>query len=157
MKKAAFRVLLSFIIAGAFLAGSLYHSHTFAGESSTAARKILFYVDPMHPAYRSAKPGIAPDCGMRLEPVYAGDAMAAGGSREESSHPSAAAKIGAVNISPERQQRIGVQVSAVEKSAGTHWLRLLRASSPMRPKSTSWWPAWTASRARSPKSPPGAR
>src|SRR5471030_443538 len=120
MKKAAFRVLLSFIIAGAFLAGSLYHSHTFAGESSTAARKILFYVDPMHPAYRSAKPGIAPDCGMRLEPVYAGDAMAAGGSREESSHPSAAVKIGAVkigavkigavNISPEKQQRIGLQV-----------------------------------------------
>src|SRR5471032_2490810 len=130
MKKAAFRVLLSFIIAGAFLAGSLYHSHTFAGESSTAARKILFYVDPMHPAYRSAKPGIAPDCGMRLEPVYAGDAMAAGGSREESSHPSAAAKIGAVNISPERQQRIGVQVSAVEKSAGTHWLRLFARVEP---------------------------
>ena len=130
MKKAAFRVLLSFIIAGAFLAGSLYHSHTFAGESSTAARKILFYVDPMHPAYRSAKPGIAPDCGMRLEPVYAGDAMAAGGSREESSHPSAAAKIGAVNISPEKQQRIGLQVSAVEKTSGTHWLRLFARVAP---------------------------
>ena len=25
----------------------------------------------MHPAYKSDKPGIAPDCGMKLEPVYA--------------------------------------------------------------------------------------
>ena len=24
----------------------------------------------MHPAYRSDNPGIAPDCGMQLEPVY---------------------------------------------------------------------------------------
>lgn len=36
------------------------------------ARQILYYVDPMHPAYRSDRPGKAPDCGMDLEPVYAG-------------------------------------------------------------------------------------
>jgi len=29
--------------------------------------KILYWHDPMHPAYRSGKPGIAPDCGMRLD------------------------------------------------------------------------------------------
>jgi membrane fusion protein, copper/silver efflux system len=34
-------------------------------------RPVLYYVDPMHPAYRSDKPGRAPDCGMNLEPVYA--------------------------------------------------------------------------------------
>ena len=34
-------------------------------------RPVLYYVDPMHPAYRSDKPGKAPDCGMNLEPVYA--------------------------------------------------------------------------------------
>ena len=38
------------------------------------ARKVLYYVDSMHPWYRSDKPGIAPDCGMKLEPVYAGEA-----------------------------------------------------------------------------------
>jgi Cu(I)/Ag(I) efflux system membrane fusion protein len=32
----------------------------------------------MHPAYKSAKPGIAPDCGMQLEPVYEGDEARAG-------------------------------------------------------------------------------
>ena len=47
-------------------------------ESSSAAqrgpakaeRRVLYWVDPMHPAYKSDKPGIAPDCGMKLEPVY---------------------------------------------------------------------------------------
>jgi protein SCO1/2 len=34
-------------------------------------RKVLYFVDPMHPAYRSDKPGSAPDCGMKLEPVFA--------------------------------------------------------------------------------------
>jgi hypothetical protein len=29
----------------------------------------LYYVDPMHPAYHSDKPGKAPDCGMDLVPV----------------------------------------------------------------------------------------
>lgn len=36
----------------------------------TGQRKILHWVDPMHPAYTSDKPGIAPDCGMKLVPVY---------------------------------------------------------------------------------------
>jgi RND family efflux transporter MFP subunit len=34
-------------------------------------RKILYWQDPMHPAYKSDKPGKAPDCGMDLVPVYA--------------------------------------------------------------------------------------
>lgn len=38
--------------------------------------KILYYVDPMHPTYKSDKPGIAPDCGMQLTPVYAEDSAA---------------------------------------------------------------------------------
>lgn len=37
----------------------------------TGERKILFWYDPMHPAYRSDKPGKAPDCGMDLVPKYA--------------------------------------------------------------------------------------
>jgi membrane fusion protein, copper/silver efflux system len=35
------------------------------------ARRILYYHDPMHPSYRSDRPGIAPDCNMALTPVYA--------------------------------------------------------------------------------------
>ena len=36
-------------------------------------RKILFWYDPMHPAYKSNQPGKAPDCGMDLVPKYADD------------------------------------------------------------------------------------
>ena len=42
-----------------------------------ADREPLYYVDPMHPAYRSDKPGTAPDCGMPLVPVYEPGAGAA--------------------------------------------------------------------------------
>jgi membrane fusion protein, copper/silver efflux system len=45
-------------------------------EASSAAgqtRRVLYYVDPMHPAYHSPKPGKAPDCGMDLTPVYAAE------------------------------------------------------------------------------------
>ena len=34
-------------------------------------RKVLYYSCPMHPGTRSDKPGKAPCCGMRLEPVFA--------------------------------------------------------------------------------------
>jgi membrane fusion protein, copper/silver efflux system len=34
-------------------------------------RKVLYWYDPMHPQYKSDKPGKAPDCGMDLVPAYA--------------------------------------------------------------------------------------
>ncbi len=40
-------------------------------EMPASERKILFWYDPMHPAYKSDKPGKAPDCGMDLVPMYA--------------------------------------------------------------------------------------
>ena len=42
-----------------------------SGQASAGDGKILYYQDPMHPWYRSDKPGIAPDCGMKLVAVYA--------------------------------------------------------------------------------------
>jgi RND family efflux transporter MFP subunit len=50
---------------------------TEAGE-----RRILYWHDPMHPQYRSDRPGKAPDCGMDLVPVYADEAPAAAGERK---------------------------------------------------------------------------
>src|SRR5882724_8122212 len=91
----------------AFVAGR-YSSGTTSVHSSSAKR-VLYYVDPMHPAYRSDKPGIAPDCGMALEPVYEGDA------------PAAKLQLapGAVSLSPESQQRIGARVETVAKNSGS--------------------------------------
>ncbi|MBZ5667606.1 MAG: efflux RND transporter periplasmic adaptor subunit [Acidobacteriia bacterium] len=70
------------------------------------ARKILFWYDPMHPAYKSDKPGIAPDCGMQLVPKYADDETAT------SKMPA-----GTVKIAPEKQQLIGVRTATVERQS----------------------------------------
>jgi membrane fusion protein, copper/silver efflux system len=87
-------------------------------QASSSSRRVLYYIDPMHPKYKSDKPGIAPDCGMQLEPVYAdssGQVAASGAAR---SIP------GAVNIDPERQQLAGIRVVMVENTSGTRTLRV---------------------------------
>lgn len=102
------------VVVGFFLAASIYHrSQTLPNNGE---RKVLYWVDPMHPAYRSDKPGIAPDCGMQLEPVYA-----------ETSSPNSALKVpaGFIQVSPERQQMIGVRLGDVEKTSGNRMLRTL--------------------------------
>src|SRR5687767_5551447 len=74
MKKTLWIVLTALGLAGAFIAGHGYgrwYGKDAAGQAGNDKRKILYYVDPMHPWYKSDKPGIAPDCGMKLEPVYA--------------------------------------------------------------------------------------
>lgn len=67
--------LLVAVIAAAFFAGRRFASSGAPASSAPGSngRKVLYWVDPMHPAYKSDKPGIAPDCGMRLEPVYANE------------------------------------------------------------------------------------
>ena len=77
MKKILYMLLLFLFAAGTFLAGSWYNQHKTSAGTSASAPKALYYVDPMHPAYKSDKPGIAPDCGMQLEPVYADSGLAA--------------------------------------------------------------------------------
>lgn len=75
--------------------------------TTPSERKILYWVDPMHPAYKSDKPGIAPDCGMELVPVYA-----------DGGPPPAASSVeghSSVNISLERQRAIGVASAPVER------------------------------------------
>ena len=83
-------------------------------ESKSASRRVLYYVDPMHPSYRSDKPGIAPDCGMALEPVYEGDP----GSNLQAPLPA-----GGVALTAERQQLIGIRVAVATASIGTRTLR----------------------------------
>ena len=76
MKKILFAVIL---LACGFAGGYLMQLR-FAGPVKgvkNSARTILFWYDPMHPAYRSDKPGIAPDCGMELVPMYSDGATGA--------------------------------------------------------------------------------
>ena len=81
-----------------------------AAGSGAAERKILFWYDPMHPAYKSDKPGIAPDCGMQLVPKYADD--------DTGKMP-----VGTVKITPDKQQLIGVRTETVERENLTRSVR----------------------------------
>ncbi len=76
----------------------------------------------MHPAYKSNKPGIAPDCGMQLEPVYA-EGVPEGEAREADSAPDLPP--GTVQVSPEKQQIIGVRIGEVERGRGERTVRVL--------------------------------
>jgi len=80
--------------------------------TTASGREILYWVDPMHPAYTSDKPGVAPDCGMDLVPVYAD-----GGPASANLPP------GVVQISAEKQQLIGVKVGEVESREVTKTIR----------------------------------
>lgn len=74
------RILLSLLVLVATFVGGYGYGRWFAkgeGPASKGGRKILYYQDPMHPSYKSDKPGTAPDCGMKLVPVYEGGEQAA--------------------------------------------------------------------------------
>jgi RND family efflux transporter MFP subunit len=86
-----------------------------ASKTAPSGRKILYWHDPMHPAYKSDKPGVAPDCGMQLEPVYEGSGPTAS--------PSATVPPGSVQIQSDRQQMIGLRLAEVARTAEVRMLR----------------------------------
>src|SRR5262245_15089336 len=64
-------------LAAMFAGGDIVRATKHSGPSD--GRRVLYYADPMHPAYKSDKPGVAPERGMPLEPVYADEGPAATG------------------------------------------------------------------------------
>jgi membrane fusion protein, copper/silver efflux system len=121
MKKAACSIVLVLLPAGAFMAGSWHNQRTADAKNATSARRVLYYMCPMHPQHKSDKPGNAPCCGMRLEPVYAdGGAAAPAVDAGSAQQPPEVLKIGF-----EKQQLMGVRVSPVEDAAGTTTVRRL--------------------------------
>jgi len=104
---------VALLVAGAFWAGTRFSGTPAQPPGGSDKRQVLYYIDPMTPGYRSDSPGIAP-CGMPLEPVYA----EAGASE---ALPLAA---GAVRVSAERQQLIGVKSRAAEVRPMSYTLRL---------------------------------
>jgi Cu(I)/Ag(I) efflux system membrane fusion protein len=77
-----------------------------------SGRRVTAWIDPMYSqgpphVYKSNHPGRAPDCGMKLVPVYADDAPAANTSTNVSGYSD-------VSLSPQRQQLIGVKLGTAE-------------------------------------------
>ena len=99
------------------IAYALGRRHSEPATESARSRRILYWVDPMHPDYKSGRPGTAPDCGMALEPVYADSPTLAGAS--------VPVPPGAVAIDPASQRLVGIHVATVEKTSGTHSVRFL--------------------------------
>ena len=86
------------------MAGMDHGDDAMATTGLPTQRRVLFWYDPMHPAYTSDQPGIAPDCGMNLVPKYADEVEAM------KDRPP-----GTVMISVEKQQLIGVRTTEVRR------------------------------------------
>ena len=99
------------VAVAAFVLGRLFPPH--ARDGGSGSKRVLYYVDPMHPSYRSARPGTAPDCGMPLEPVYEGE------------DPGAKLELmpGAVALDANQQRLVGVQTEVVARGEGKRKVR----------------------------------
>jgi membrane fusion protein, copper/silver efflux system len=116
MKKILSAVVIGLLMIFSYIAG--WHHKARVATATANERRVLYWVDPMHPDYKSDHPGVAPDCGMQLEPVYAEPAAAAI-TYAEPLPP------GAIGLDLEKQQLFGIRVVAAEKTTGREQLRVL--------------------------------
>ena len=129
MKTARTILLLSIVAALGFVGGYGYSRWYGKGSSRSngpkEGRRILYYIDPMHPAYKSDKPGTAPDCGMKLEPVYEENVPPSPSAERKAATEGdpASLPMGTIKIAPEKQQLIGVRYGEAALTAGTHEFR----------------------------------
>ncbi len=98
-------------LAAGFIAGGTWSAHR-SGSAHASAHAATLYTCPMHPDYRSERPGNCPICGMPIVAKHAGGDTTA-----------KALPHGAVQVSPERQQAIGIRLGVVSRVAGAQSLR----------------------------------
>ena len=123
----AVTVLVVSLAAGSFAGGTWWAHGSDAAHASAHAATV--YTCPMHPDYRSGRPGDCPICSMPLEAVRAG---ATGGEAAALALPH-----GTVQVSPERQQAIGVRLGVVSRLPAT---RLLRTTGRVVPDENRTYP-----------------
>jgi RND family efflux transporter MFP subunit len=116
------KVLSAVVIASLMLLSYLVGRQRTAGNAtaSTSEHRVLYYVDPMHPSYHSDHPGTAPDCGMKLEPVYADEV-----GRATPTPAAARLDSGTIGIDPATQQMMGIRVATADKRSAPRAIRLL--------------------------------
>lgn len=117
---AAATVTLVAAMTASYLLGR-HHSPSPSG----GRRAVLYYVDPMHTAYKSDKPGLAPDCGMQLVPVYADDVAKAPLASSAAQLPP-----GVVSIDGTWQQLLGIRLATVERSSASRTFRVVGRVTP---------------------------
>jgi RND family efflux transporter MFP subunit len=93
--------------------GSSVHASARNSAAEAPQKRILYWYDPMHPAYHSDKAGIAPDCGMQLVPMYESKTPA-----EQSS-----ADAGLIHMPKGQQSALGVRLTTVEEMSVSRTLR----------------------------------
>jgi RND family efflux transporter MFP subunit len=100
------KTFLAILAIGLAWAGGYGYGRWYA-KPPAGEKKALYWVDPMHPWYKSDRPGVAPDCNMKLVPVFPG---------EEARYERRANRMpeGSVQITPEKQQLIGVEYGTVD-------------------------------------------
>ncbi len=121
MRRIVFAVLGVAAIAAVSYGFNRHYLHSQTERS--AARHVIYYVDPMHPSYKSDKPGIAPDCGMQLVPVY----------EDGNTQPlSTVGQIpaGTVTIDGNSQRLLGIRVAAVHSGSATRITHVVGRVSP---------------------------
>ena len=102
------------LAAGAFAGGTWWVHRSGAAHASAHAQGGLHLPDA--PEYRSEHPGNCPICGMPLEPEHSGRAAVGGAASGSLPH-------GAVQVTSDQQQAIGVRVGVVTRLPGTRLLR----------------------------------
>ena len=102
MKNLAIPLLVACAAAAGYGYGRWYAK---PAQGAGSGPKVLYWVDPMHPWYKSDKPGIAPDCNMKLVPVYAG---------EEKKYERESGPPGTVRVPDEKQKLIGIETGTAE-------------------------------------------
>lgn len=119
------KTVLSVVVVGTFTAGfvaaGLNHPRDAVGAASVHGGKVLYYVDPMHPQFKASTPGVAPDCGMRLEPVYDDAPRRLDADADPST---TGARVRTITVDRDEQQLIGVRVGAAQRATATERLRV---------------------------------
>jgi Cu(I)/Ag(I) efflux system membrane fusion protein len=112
----AVTALVVFLAAGSVAGATWWVYRSSAAHAS--AHAATGYTCPMHPNYHSDHPDNCPICGMRLVEANRGRGATAGDDVTARALPH-----GAVHVSPEGQQAIGVRLGVVNRLAATRLLR----------------------------------
>lgn len=94
-------LLLAIIAVATGVGWQLGLRHTHSATAISGERKVLFYQSPMHPWIKSDQPGNCTICGMKLVPVFEGDADAASGD--------------VIKLGPQSVSVVGIESSAVTR------------------------------------------